>query len=369
MPPSTPHSALRNPVGVGIVGLGFMAATHLKAYRQIDGYRIAALCNPSGRNLDGDFSKVSGNVGSTEPLKLDMSQVKAYRSLAEMLADPAVQLVDICAPTHTHPELAIAALRAGKHVLCEKPLARTAELAREIAGAAAKTNAFLMPAMCLRFWPEWAWAKKAIEDKTYGRCLAARFRRVAQPPGWGQKFFLNGNLSGGALLDLHIHDTDFVQFCFGRPRGVFSTGFSKVSGAIDHVVTQYQVASGASVSAEGSWAMTEGFGFNMSYTVIFEHATADYDMARGADALKLFEKGQEPRTLKLEGKDGYVGELKYLLECIRSGRPPSVVTAQDGVSAVEICEAEEQSVKSGRTIIIPEDPSALPWDSKSTTAP
>ncbi|PYJ60486.1 MAG: oxidoreductase [Verrucomicrobia bacterium] len=369
MPPSTPHSALRNSVGVGIVGLGFMAATHLKAYRQIDGYRIAALCNPSGRNLDGDFSKVSGNVGSTEPLKLDMSQVKAYRSLAEMLADPAVQLVDICAPTHTHPELAIAALRAGKHVLCEKPLARTPELAREIAGAAARANAFLMPAMCLRFWPEWAWAKKAIEDKTYGRCLAARFRRVAQPPGWGQKFFLNGNLSGGALLDLHIHDTDFVQFCFGRPRGVFSTGFSKVSGAIDHVVTQYQVASGASVSAEGSWAMTEGFGFNMSYTVIFENATADYDMARGADALKLFEKGQEPRTLKLEGKDGYVGELKYLLECIRSGRPPSVVTARDGVSAVEICEAEEQSVKSGRTIIIPEDPSALPWDSKSTTAP
>ncbi len=352
MPSRAPHSALHNPVGVGIVGLGFMAATHLKAYRQIDGYRIATLCNPSGRNLDGDFSKVVGNVGSTEPLKLDMSQVKASRSFTEMLADPAVQLVDICAPTHTHPELAIAALRAGKHVLCEKPLARTAELAREIAGAAGKANAFLMPAMCLRFSPEWAWVKKAVEEKTYGRCLAARFRRVAQPPGWGQKFFLNGNLSGGALLDLHIHDTDFVQFCFGRPRGVFSTGFSKVSGAIDHVVTQYQVAGGASVSAEGSWAMTEGFGFNMSYTVIFENATADYDIARGTDALKLFEQGLEPRTLKLEGKDGYVGELKYLLECIRSSRPPSAVTAQDGVSAVEICEAEEQSVKTGRLVLL-----------------
>src|SRR5437667_12764628 len=122
MPPSIPHSALRNPVGVGIVGLGFMAATHLKAYRQIDGYRIAALCNPSGRNLDGDFSKVGGNVGSTEPLKLDMSRVKAYRSLAEMLADPAVQLVDICAPTHTHPELRIARPPAGQAVLRQTPL-------------------------------------------------------------------------------------------------------------------------------------------------------------------------------------------------------------------------------------------------------
>jgi predicted dehydrogenase len=204
--------------------------------------------------------------------------------------------------------------------------------------------------MCLRFWPEWTWVRKAIAEQTYGRVQAARFRRVAQPPGWGQKFFFDGKLSGGALLDLHVHDTDFVQFCFGRPQAVFSTGFPRISGAIDHVVTQYQVSSGASVSAEGSWAMTEGFGFNMSYTVIFENATADYDIARGTDALKLFEKGKEPRVLKLEGKDGYVGELQHMLDAVCSGRPPRVVTAQDGASAVEICEAEERSVKSGQIV-------------------
>src|SRR5262245_20464223 len=325
------------PIGVRLVGLGFMAATHIKAYRQIEVCRIAAVCNPSGRNLDGDFSKVMGNIGSQEPLQLDMSQVKAYRNFADMLGDDSVQLVDICAPTHSHPDLAIPALAAGKHVLCEKPMARTSNLARAIAGAAAAASGFFMPAMCLRFWPEWVWLKQAIDRKTYGNILSARFRRVAQPPGWGQSFFFDGKLSGGALLDLHIHDVDFVQFCFGRPRTVFSTGFSKVSGFIDHVVTQYQVGDGVSVSVEGSWAMTEGFGFNMSYTVIFENATADYDIARGSDSLKLFEKGKEPRVLKLEDKDGYVGELKHILDCIRTGRPPSVVTGQDGVSAVEIC--------------------------------
>ena len=204
--------------------------------------------------------------------------------------------------------------------------------------------------MCLRFWPEWVWVKKAIEENRYGRCLAARFRRVAQPPGWGRKFFLDGALSGGALLDLHIHDADFVQFCFGRPRSVFSTGFTKISGAIDHVVTQYQVASGASVSAEGSWAMTEGFGFNMSYTLVFEDATADYDIARGAEALKLFEKDKPPQVLKLGGQDGYVGELQEMLDCIRANKPPGVVTAQDAVSAVEICEAEERSIQTGQMV-------------------
>lgn len=337
-------------VGVGLVGLGLMAATHLKAYRQIDGYRIAALCNPSGRNLDGDFSKVLGDAGNEPPLKLDMSRVRACRNFTNLLDDPEIQLIDICAPTHTHPDLAIPALKAGKHVLCEKPVARTARLAREVAAAATAATGVFMPAMCLRFWPEWTWLKEALTHGSYGRLQAARFRRVAEAPAWGQQFFLDGRLSGGALLDLHIHDTDFVQFCFGRPKCVYSTGFSKVSGAIDHVVTQYRVESGASVSAEGSWAMTKGFGFNMSYTAVFERATVDYDLARGNDALKLFEPDRDPRVLRLEGPDGYTGELRHLLDCIRNGRKPSVVTAADGVGAIEICEAEERSIQTAQPI-------------------
>src|SRR4051812_41166653 len=107
-------------IKVGIVGLGFMAATHLKAYRQLGGMRIGALCSPSGRHLDGDFSTVAGNIGTAEPIKLDMAYVKAYRIFADMLADPEIDMVDICAPTHAHAELAVAALKAGKHVLCEK---------------------------------------------------------------------------------------------------------------------------------------------------------------------------------------------------------------------------------------------------------
>jgi len=343
-------SAPAAPIGVGLVGLGFMGATHIKACRQIDGCRIAALCNPSGRNLDGDFSNVTGNIGSDDPLQLDMSRVAAYRSFADLLADPGVQLVDICSPTNSHPDLAVAALRAGKHVICEKPLARTSAAARAIADAAAGAPTFLMPAMCMRFWPEWAWVKNAITEQTFGRCLAARFRRVSEPPAWGRKFFFDGNLSGGALFDLHIHDSDFVQFCFGRPHVVYSTGFSKVSGAIDHVVTQYQVVSGASVSAEGSWAMSKGFGFSMTYTVVFEKATADFDLARGTDALKLYEDGMDARVVRPEGKDGYVEELRHMIECIRNRKRPTVVTPEDGVSAVEICEAEERSAKSGQSV-------------------
>jgi predicted dehydrogenase len=337
-------------VNIGIVGLGFMAATHIKACRLVKGARVVALCNPSGRHLNGDFTGVAGNVGDNEPVKLDMNGVKAYRNFAALLADPDVHLVDICAPTHTHVELAVAAIQAGKHVLCEKPLARTAKLAREIASAAAQSSSYFMPAMCLRFLPSWVWLKQAIEARTYGKVLGARFRRVAEPPGWGHNHFINGAKSGGALLDLHVHDVDFVQFCFGRPRAVYSTGYTKFSGAVDHILTQYDVESGAMVHAEGGWAMTPGFGFNMSYLVNFENATADFDLERGRDAFRLCEQGQSPRVIAFDGPDGYTGEIQYLVNCIHKGQPPEVVTVQDAVSAVEICEAEEQSVRTGEVV-------------------
>ena len=337
-------------INVGIAGTGFMAVAHLKAYRQLDNVRVAALCNPSGRNLDGDFSDVFGNIGDDEPIKLDMDGVKAFHDYGEMLADNDIELIDITTPTVLHHEQALAALRAGKHVLCEKPLARTSEQAREIVESSREAKGFFMPAMCLRFWPEWAWVNQAIKDEHFGRVLSARFRRVAEPPAWGQKSFLDGTKSGGALLDLHIHDADFVQFCFGKPKSIYAQGHSKVSGEIDHVLAQYEVNCGAAVSAEGSWTMTKGFGFCMEYTVNFERATADFDNTRGDDCLKLYQEDKEPETLKLNGPDGYAGQIKHLVECILKGKPPSIVTAADGVSSVELCEAAKRSIMASEIV-------------------
>ena len=257
-------------VNIGIVGLGFMAVMHIRAYRKVKGANIAAICNPSGNRLDGDFSDVFGNLDSGDPVKLDMSQVKPYQDFQELINDKSIDVIDICSPTHTHLQLVKAALAANKHVICEKPLARSIEDAREIAAAAKDSKGKFMTAMCLRFWPQWAWLKNTVESKQYGKVLGAHFQRIAEPPAWGQGSYFNGEESGGGLFDLHVHDTDFVQHVFGKPISVYSSGFSKVSGAIDHVLTQYKVKCGAKVSAEGSWAMTPGWGFNMSFRVIFE---------------------------------------------------------------------------------------------------
>jgi len=127
----------------------------------------------------------------------------------------------------------------------------------------------------------------------------------------------------------------------------------KYTGAIDHVVAQFDVASGAIVHAEGGWAMSPGFGFSMSYTVNFEHATVDYDLVRAPDnLLRLFRPGHPPETVKCVGPDGYVGELQHLFQSILTGKPPSVVTMADGLRAVQICEAEEKSIQSREVVAV-----------------
>jgi predicted dehydrogenase len=334
-------------VKIGIVGLGFMAATHIRAYQKVPAAEIVALCSPSGRHLDGDFTTVAGNINTGDPLKLDVTNIKGFRNFDEMIAMRDLDLVDICAPTAAHPSLARAALAAGKHVLCEKPMARTSAEAKDMVAAAKAAGKILMPAMPVRFWPEWAWLADAVKKQEFGRVLAARFRRVAEPPGWGAKHFGDGKLSGGALLDLHVHDTDFVQFCFGKPTAVYSRGYIKHTGAIDHVVTQYEVPGGAIVHAEGSWAMAPGFGFSMGYTVNFERATVDYDMARGPEGLKVFEGGNA-RVVTCPGPDGYVREVEHVLSQIQAGARAAVIAPEEGLHAVQICEAEERSVRSGK---------------------
>jgi predicted dehydrogenase len=336
-------------VNVAVVGLGFMGVTHIKTYQQLKAAKIVAVCDSVRFPVNGVLPGVAGNITGSGALDLGRD-VKVYRALDELLADTEVDLVDLCVPTPMHPEQSIAALKAGKHVLCEKPLALSSSRVRDIVRAAESASGFFMPAMCMRFWPGWSCLKEVVAKKTYGKVQAARFRRMSAPPGWSKATYGRPNLTGGALYDMHIHDTDFVQFLFGRPASVYSTGVTRGGDSVDHVVTQYDFPGGPAVYAEGSWLLTGNF--NMSYTLLCERATLDFDSARGAEALLVMEQGKKARVVKPEGTDGYTGEIRYMLEAIQTGKAPKVVTAKDGWSAVQICEAEAKSIKTGKVVLL-----------------
>src|ERR1043166_2063880 len=152
-------------VNVAVVGLGFMGVTHLRAYLQNKAARVVAVCDAVRLPVNGVLAGVAGNIKKTDDIHLG-KQVKVSRQLEEVLSSPEVDLVDLCTPTPLHPDQAIAALKAGKHVLCEKPLARTSAQARDIVKVARTAKGFLMPAMCMRFWPGWSLLKKVVDEKT-----------------------------------------------------------------------------------------------------------------------------------------------------------------------------------------------------------
>lgn len=333
---------------VGVIGLGMMGATHLDVYAKRPDVRVVAVADPDPDRRSGR-KVAAGNVKGQAQGGFDFSTVKQYAEGMDLIHDPEVTVVDICLATPLHRKYAEAALAAGKHLLVEKPLARTAADADAIAAAAARADVVAMPAMCIRFWPGWTWLKDAVTDGRYGRVLSASFRRLASHPGGA--FYRDGAASGGALLDLHIHDADFVQHLFGLPAAVESRGFSTVSGAPDHVITSYLYDGGPVVTAEGSWAMPAGFPFTMQFTVNFERAAAQYDLA-ATNPLTLYEPGQPPAAVDLPAGMGYEHEIVYFLDCVARGEKPSIVTLEDAANAVRLVEAEEASIRTGRRVAV-----------------
>lgn len=332
------------PIGVAVVGLGFMGRTHLAAYAAARAAgvanRVVAVCDPDAERLTGRAA-AGGNVGRDapdEPL-FDPAQVRTFTDPGELFADDEVELVSLCTPTDTHVELAERALEAGVHVLVEKPVAVDLASVERLERAARDSAALCMPALCMRFWPGWSWLRERVSAGTFGAPRSASFRRLAAAPGWSREFYGDARRSGGALADLHVHDADFVRWCFGEPESVSAVG------TLDHVTALYRFAGGpAHAAAEGGWDLTPGFPFRMRYTVVFDDATADFDLAR-EPALVLARRGRlEP--VPLEAATGWELEVRHFLECVEDGREPAATLA-DAVGHTRLLDAERASLASG----------------------
>ena len=156
---------------------------------------------------------------------MDLSNISLYSDLTQMLAAEQLDAVSIASPTFMHNLQSIEALEAGLHVFCEKPMALNSVDCQRMSEAAQQSGKTLQVGHCIRFWPEYVEAKEIIDSQKYGKVMAATFQRLSLTPTWSwDNCFLDGKRSGGAMLDLHIHDTDYVQYVFGMPKAVFSQG-------------------------------------------------------------------------------------------------------------------------------------------------
>jgi predicted dehydrogenase len=338
-------------LGIGVVGLGFMGTTHVKAYQAArnDGFpcRLIAVADPnpdrrSGRSATGNLS-----TGNDEESLFDPCHVRGYEAPEQLFADDDIHLVSICTYTDSHIDLATKALLAGKHVLLEKPVALSADAIVPLLGVVTKAGRLCMPAMCMRFWPGWEWLKDVVSKSTYGALRTARFERLGSGPGWASEFYRNDTRSGGALFDLHIHDTDFVHWLFGAPAAVSS------SGSRNHVHTTFRYHTGpaahALVTAEGGWSVAPSGGFRMKYLLNFEKATIEFDLSKDPTVTVYHADRAEPMSFACLG--GYDLEVRHLIECITHDRRPRA-TLEDALAVTKTIEAELRSLQSGTVITV-----------------
>ncbi len=194
------------PIGIAFIGTGGISRAHVQAYQQFpDLARIVGVCD-----ID---------AAAAERAKTEFGAEFATTSMRKLLAHPGIDAVSVTTPTNMHAPAAIAALRAGKHVLCEKPMAATGAQAKAMNKAAAESGKILMIAMKWRFRPETLAARAAVEQGLLGDLY------YAQAIGWQQRgvpgrvSFIRKDLAGGGgMMDNGIYNLDTALYILGHPK-------------------------------------------------------------------------------------------------------------------------------------------------------
>jgi predicted dehydrogenase len=289
-------------MNVAIIGLGFMGAVHAKAWRSVQGAKLAGV-------VSSDPSKrVAGNLGgAAEPIEL--GDARLFPTFHDVLADPSIDAVDICLPTDMHERAALDALGAGKHVLVEKPMALSAEGARSMCSAAERARRVLMAGHVLRFIP----AYRRLAAWVRGRQIdSAVFRRQCGIPSWSS-WLPDPRRSGGAMLDLLIHDIDFCVSLWGMPRSVSLTGEYPVRAELN-------LPGIPLVVIKGGWSPDPALPFLMEYSV-----ASNGEMFAWSSSQPDEESG-----------DPFAAELQYFTDCVRTGAPPDLCPPEQSAQAVAL---------------------------------
>jgi len=341
---------------IGIVGCGFIGGVHFSAYCKIKGAKLVAVCDQDITRANNLVKGISsgGNlsVEAAKPISFKTEEVKIYTKLEEMLKDPEIEIIDVCLPTYLHKYAVLKAAKAGKHILCEKPMTLSLKEADEMINAAKKAKVKFMVAHVIRFWPEYVVLTELIEKKSLGKLLEANFQRHSPTPTWcWDNWILDAKKSLAAAGDLHVHDTDYILHICGTPKSVTSLGVKgKPTTGVDHIMTEYNYGKGPKIYAEGGWGYAAKYPFRMAFWALFEKGAVEFNSMNAK--LTIYEDGKEPVTPKLPEGDGYLREIQYFLKCIEEGKAPSVVTPADARESLRIILAEINSVEKGKQIVL-----------------
>ncbi len=335
-------------MNIGIIGTGFMGTTHAHAWANTGATIVGFLADPPS-----DAEVLARQYGA-----------KACSDLSELLS--LAEVVDICAPTHLHAEMAICAAKAGKHVVCEKPLALTVEQGEAMIRACRAAHVRLFVAHVVRYFPEYKLAAVQVHAGAIGRVATAEYRRLSyRPKKPTGNWFLDEAKSGGILLDLMIHDFDIARWIAGDVATVYAKKISSFdkNSPIDYGEVILTHVSGALSHISGAWAYPPPV-FRTGFEIAGDGGLIQHDSEAESpiEVLLHQEKGKAPDvglpTSPL-AESPYDIEIADFYRCLQMGTEP-FVHAEDGLAALKIACAAMESARTGEVVVLPKCDMDLP---------
>lgn len=337
-----------NTMKVGVIGCGGMGTTHylsLKALAEQKGLDVTALADCRKEFLD--------KAASYFP------DAKTYEFGMDLIEKEELDVVHICLPSYLHVDHAIAAMEKGMNVLVEKPVCLTREDGVRILEAEKRTGVKVMVGQVVRFFEEYAYVRQAYLDKRFGKLKSIVMQRLSGDVAWGfEDWFHDEQKSGSVVLDLHVHDVDFLRYMLGEPDSfdVCATAFE--SGMINQVLTTYRFGE-VTATAEGIWDISPALKFQANFRACFENATVVFNSAQ-TPSLKVYKKDGTVETpelaqeynatsdvagINVSNLGPYFTEIKYFVECIQEGKEIETAQVCEGVKSVELALREWEAAK------------------------
>lgn len=318
---------------VGLVGAGGISHVHVAAWQA-----LGASLFVYSKDGAGDLAKEHG-----------ITQVTSQDDLFAR-----VDVVDIVTPSASHRDVALAAIAAGKHLVCEKPLAATSAAAIEILHAARAVGAKVYPAHVVRYFPEYVAMKRAIDAGRIGEPAVLRFTRAGEAPRTGSWFFDEAS-GGGIILDQMIHDLDQARWLAGEVTRVYAVQNPPTTdGTVPSPVTAHVTlthVNGAISHVQGFWG-PPGLTFRTSVEVAGSAGMLSYespdDGAVNTD-LPFGSSAVDYVPVSVQAENPYTWELREFAEAFAGGPEPRV-GMEDGILAVALAEAAVASIKSGQAV-------------------
>ncbi|MDR2039467.1 MAG: Gfo/Idh/MocA family oxidoreductase [Bacteroidales bacterium] len=326
---------------IGILGAGAMGNAHITGFRSLKDQNATYVSvfdiDEKKRN---DFGQKFG--------------LDTYPDLDSMLNDKELDIIDLCLPSFMHEEFAVKIAKAGKHMLIEKPIAFTLPAAKNIFIAAHQNNVRIMVAQVIRFWPEYVKIKEMCDQGDIGNIISVYAARLSQLANWSD-WYKYPDKSGEALMNLTLHDIDFLHYLLGKPESVYSAGKKDENGNYNDVMNLFRFKSGANALVDGSSNMTPGYPFTMRMRVLGTKGTLEFAFISGENigpestsSLMWYQQGKSGVKIKVENNDPYGREVQYFVNCIKNNEETAVVSEQSIMEVMASLMAAKESLVTGK---------------------